>query len=93
VDSGTDDLVFGFVSADRLNELVVSPVGPVVESAGDTLSGEPLRAVLTAADRYVPTTTGGRLSGLIDRDAVALAVARCTRPHLSQVEIRSLRRA
>jgi hypothetical protein len=75
--SGTDnDPVFGFVSAERLSELVVSPAGPVVESAGDALSGESLRTVLTAADRYIPTTTGGRLSGLIDRDAVALAVAR-----------------
>jgi len=75
--SGTDnDPVFGFVSAECLNELVISPAGPVVESAGDALSGEPLRTVLTAADRYVPTTTAGRLSGLIDRDAVALAVAR-----------------
>jgi len=73
---GTDDHVFGFVSAERLNELVVSPAGPVVESAGDALSGEPLRMVLTAADRYLPTTTAGRLSGLIDRDVVALAVAR-----------------
>jgi len=77
VNSGTDDdPVFGFVSANRLNELVVSPAGPVVESPADTLSGEPLRNVLTAADRYVPMTTAGRLSGLIDRDAVALAVAR-----------------
>jgi hypothetical protein len=75
--SGADnDPVFGFVGADRLNELVVSPAGPVVDSAIDTLSGEPLRNVLTAANRYVPMTTAGRLSGLIDRDAVALAVAR-----------------
>jgi hypothetical protein len=70
-----DDPVSGFVSAERLNELVVSPPGPVVESPGETLGGEPLRTVLTAADRYVPTTTAGRLSGLIDRDAVALEVA------------------
>ena len=72
-----DDPLFGFVSAERLNELVVSPPGPVVESPGETLSYEPLRTVLTAADRYVPTTnSAGRLSGLIDQDAVALAVAR-----------------
>jgi hypothetical protein len=71
-----DDPVYGFVGAKRLNELVVSPPGPVVESPGETLGGEPLPTVLTAAVRYVPTTTAGRLSGLIDRDAVALAVAR-----------------
>jgi hypothetical protein len=74
--NAADDSVFGFVSADRLKQLVVSPAGAVVESAGDALRGEPLRTVLTAADRYVPMTTAQRLSGLIDRDAVVLAVAR-----------------
>lgn len=72
-----DDPLFGYVSAERLNELVVSPPGPVVESPGETLGDEPLRTVLTAADRYVPTTnSAGRLSGLIDQDAVVLALAR-----------------
>jgi hypothetical protein len=39
-DSGTEnDLVFGFITAERLNALVVSPPGAIVESPGDTLSG------------------------------------------------------
>jgi hypothetical protein len=79
--NGLDDPALGFISAERLNEFVVSPPGPVVESPGETLSGEALRIVLTAAARYVPTTTGGRLGGLVDRDAVALVVARAALAH------------
>jgi hypothetical protein len=74
--SNINDPALSYVSAERLNELLVSPPGPVLESPGETLSGEPLRTVLTADVRYVPTTIGGRLGGLIDRDAVALVVAR-----------------
>lgn len=72
--------MFGFITAERLNALVVSPPGAVVESPGDTLSGEQLRTVVTAADRYVPTTIAGRLSGVIDRDAVARSALTPTAP-------------
>jgi hypothetical protein len=72
----TNDPLFGYVNADRINELVVSPADPLIESPGSTLSEEVLRTTLVAVDRFVPTTANGRLTGLIDRDAVALVVAR-----------------
>jgi hypothetical protein len=68
--------LFGFVDADRINELVISPTTPLIESPGNTLSEEVLRTMLAASERFVPTTMTGRLTGLIDRDAVALVVAR-----------------
>ena len=77
MNSGTpNDPVFGYLSSDRVNELVVSPTAPLIESPGNTMSEDSLRTVLAASDRFVPTTANGRLTGLIDRDAVALAVAR-----------------
>lgn len=70
------DPLVGYLGADRLNDLLLSPPGPVIESPGATLGEDALRAVLSAPERFVPTTTNGRLSGLIDRDSVALTVAR-----------------
>jgi hypothetical protein len=71
-----DDPVFGFVSGQRIQEIVVAPPGLVVESPGEMLTGETLRAVVSAADPYVPKTSSGRLRGVIDRDKVAFSVAR-----------------
>jgi hypothetical protein len=49
---------------------------PAIEAVDGTLSTEHVRTVIGSRDRFVPTTVNGRLSGLIDREAVALAVAR-----------------
>jgi hypothetical protein len=81
----TNDPLFGYVNADRINELVISPAGPLIESPGSTLSEEVLRTTLAAMERFVPTTMTGRLTRLIDRDAVALVVARAA---VSRAEMR-----
>jgi hypothetical protein len=47
-----------------------------IEGLGGTLSEPDLRTTLEAPYRFVPTTMEGRLTGLIDREAAALAVAR-----------------
>ena len=47
-----------------------------VERPGETLDEPTLRTVIEARHRYVPTTTEGRVTGFLDREAVALAVAR-----------------
>ncbi len=71
-----DDPTFGYVSAGRLKQLLLPIPDPCVESPEATLSEDSLRIILAASDRFVPTTVTGRLTGLIDRDAVALEVAR-----------------
>jgi hypothetical protein len=77
-DSGSDDdLIRGYVTASRIVQLAGGLLsGAAIEAPGQTLSEQELGAVLQAPHRFVPTTTGGRLADLIDRDAVALTVAR-----------------
>jgi hypothetical protein len=76
-DSGLDDdPIRGFVTTRRMTQLPGLFNSAAVEAPGRTLSEEDLRTVLEAPHRFVPTTTGGRLADLIDRDAVALTVAR-----------------
>lgn len=47
-----------------------------IEGVADTLSEKDLRTILASPHRYVPATSGGRVTDLVDREAVALAVAR-----------------
>ena len=47
-----------------------------IDAPGRTLSEQDLRTILEAPHRFVPTSTDGHLTDLIDRDAVALTVAR-----------------
>ena len=72
-----DDPVHGFVASERIRSLLRGPLNTaVIEAVGETLSAEDVRTVLGSPHRFVPTTMDARLSGLIDREAVALAVAR-----------------
>jgi hypothetical protein len=71
-----DDPIQGYVTTMRLSQLPGLLSGAAVEAPGGTLNEQDLRTVLEAPHRFVPTTTGGRLADLIDRDAVALTVAR-----------------
>ena len=72
-----DDAVHGFVTSERIRSLLKGPLNTAaIEAVEGTLSTEHVRTVLGSPDRFVPTTVDGRLSGLIDREAVALAVAR-----------------
>lgn len=74
---GDIDPVRGYVGSARVTELV-GAIGAtyVDEPGGAALSEATLRTVLKAAQRYLPWTSDGRLLGIIDRDRVALAVAR-----------------
>lgn len=47
-----------------------------VESPARELVDQQLITVLESPHRYVPVTTNGLLNGLIDRESVALTVAR-----------------
>jgi hypothetical protein len=71
-----DDPINGYVTTRRMTQLPGLLSGAAIEAPGRTLSEQDLRTVLEAPHRFVPTTTGGRLADLIDRDAVALTVAR-----------------
>lgn len=69
--------MLGFVTGQRIKEIVAVPTGLVVESQGEVLGDETLRAVVDGADPFVPKTTStGLLHGVIHRDKVALSVAR-----------------
>jgi hypothetical protein len=72
-----EDPVHGFVTSGRIRSLLTGPLNTAaIEAVGETLSAEDVRTVLGSPHRFVPTTVDGRLSGLIDREAVALVVAR-----------------
>jgi hypothetical protein len=67
----------GWVTTQRVREIVGSVLGKTaIEARGGTLGEADVRAVIESPYRYVPATTEGRLSGLVDREAVALTVAR-----------------
>jgi hypothetical protein len=71
-----DDPIQGYVTTRTITQLPSLLSDAAVEAPGPTLSEQILRTVLGAPYRFVPTTAGGRLADLIDRDAVALTVAR-----------------
>jgi hypothetical protein len=70
----------GFVSGEMLRTGVLrgitSPVAIEIETISGNLSEADARKVIDAPYRFVPATTAGRLVNVIDRDRVALAVAR-----------------
>jgi hypothetical protein len=70
------DHVFGYLNAARVTELVGAARAPFVDDPGTTLSDSTLVTVLNASQRYLPWTSAALLVGIIDRDQVALAVAR-----------------
>jgi hypothetical protein len=70
------DEVFGYVTSRRLAEVAGPLSDAAVEGLSTSLSEEQLRTAVQSLHRFVPVTTAGRVTGIIDRDAVALAVAR-----------------
>jgi len=67
----------GWVTTQSVRDIVGSVLSTTaIEASGGTLSEADVRAAIESPYRYVPATTEGRLSGLIDREAVALIVAR-----------------
>lgn len=71
-----DDPIHGFVTSARIAELAGPLSNITVEALGETLNEQSVREILRTPYQFVPATMSGRLTGLIDRDAVALAVAR-----------------
>jgi hypothetical protein len=72
-----EDPAVGWVTTQRVREIVGSVLGmTTIEARGGTLDEADVRATIESPYRYVPATTEGRLSGLVDREAVALTVAR-----------------
>jgi hypothetical protein len=72
-----DDPALGWVTSERIRTILAGFLSTAaVEAAARTLSTDEVRAVVDSPHRFVPATTGDRLSGLVDREAVALAVAR-----------------
>jgi hypothetical protein len=72
-----NDPALGWVTSERIRTILAGFLSTAaVEAAARTLSNEEVRAVVDSPHRFVPATTGDRLSGLVDREAVALAVAR-----------------
>lgn len=74
--SGDDDPIHGYVNTRRISQLRVPLSHAAINAPGETLDEGALSMVLDAPNRFIPTTVDGRLADLIDRDAVALAVAR-----------------
>lgn len=66
----------GWVTSERVRAILSGVVSTTAIEAAATLSDEDVHAVVHSPYRYVPVTTESVLSGLIDREAVAVAVAR-----------------
>jgi hypothetical protein len=78
----SDDPEHGWVTAERIRTILGGLLSiTAVELVRETLDSERVRAVIGCPHRFVPTTSGGRLSGLVDREAVALVVARAALAH------------
>ena len=72
-----DDPVRGSVTSGRTQTILGGLLSNVVvEVVAGTLDNKDVRAVIDSPHRFVPATVGGRLSGLVDREAVSLLVAR-----------------
>jgi len=72
-----DDLVTGYVTSDRIRTILGGSLGvEAVEVIQATLTPDEIRAIVGSNHRFVPTTTNARVTGFVDRDAVALTVAR-----------------
>jgi hypothetical protein len=72
-----DESALGWVTPERIRTILAGFLNTAaVEAAARTLTDEEVRAVVDSPHRFVPATTGGRLAGLVDRETVALAVAR-----------------
>jgi hypothetical protein len=67
----------GHVTTKRVFDILARYLSTAaVEAVSDTLREDDLRTMLSSPHRFVPSTLNGRVIDLIDREAVALAVAR-----------------
>lgn len=84
--SGADeDPVHGWVTSERIRTILADLLSTtMVEGVTTTLSDQDMRTILGSPYRFVPATAAGRVTGLIDREAVALAVARAALAQTSQ---------
>jgi hypothetical protein len=75
---GSDaDPARGHVTTKRVLDILARYLSTAaVEGVSDTLREDDLRTILSSPRRFVPSTLNGRVIDLIDREAVALAVAR-----------------
>jgi hypothetical protein len=75
-----DDPVRGYATSEWIRSLPTGVINTATIEAGrETLSADDVATVLDSPFRFVPATTDGLLTGLVDREAVALAVARAVR--------------
>jgi hypothetical protein len=75
---GSDaDPARGHVTTNRVLDILARYLSTAaVEGVSDTLREDNLRTILSSPHRFVPSTLNGRVIDLIDREAVAFAVAR-----------------
>jgi hypothetical protein len=72
-----DDPVHGGVGSARIRAILGGRLSEAsIDARVATLDEADMRVVCASRHRYVPATTAGRVEGLVDRDAVALVVAR-----------------
>jgi hypothetical protein len=74
-----DDPLRGWVTAERLRTILGGLLSTAaIEATSDTLSEQDVRTIVASRHRFLPATVDGFITGLIDREAVALSVARAT---------------
>lgn len=79
-----DDVINGWVTSERIHRLLDDLLDrSSIDSRAVTLADDAMRTAVLSRHQFVPLTAGGRITGLIDRDAVALGVARAS---LAQLE-------
>jgi hypothetical protein len=72
-----DDPVQGYVTPERIRTPALGLISTTsIEATTATLTDDQVRTALNAPYPFVPATTAGHLTGLIDRESVALTVAR-----------------
>jgi len=71
-----DDPAHGWVTSARIRELLGASLGATAIEATDTLSEADKVVAVRSPYRFVPATTSGRVTGVVDSDPIARAVAR-----------------
>lgn len=70
------DPLLGYVTSARIVDVAGPLSATAIEGAGPSLDEAQVHRVVEAPYRFVPTTSNGRVTGMLDRDAVALTAAR-----------------
>jgi hypothetical protein len=74
-----DDPLRGWVTSERLRAIMARLLSTAaVDAVSNTLSEEDVRTIVGSRHRFLPATVDGYVTGLVDREAVALSVARAT---------------